>query len=181
LALTRARVVAGDPSLSEEIAATIVAALTKPRDKRKLADDVRSMRALIAREKGDQDPWDLKLVSGGLLDVEFVAQYLTLAEGRRFPALLDVSTRRTLAAAAEAGVMARDTADALIAAHRLYTDATQVMRVAVEGRFDPGAVASGVKRRIAAAAALPDFESLRGAIAEAREAVRRVYATTLAE
>ena len=40
------------------------------------------MRALIAREKGDQDPWDLKLVSGGLIDIEFVAQYLTLAEAR---------------------------------------------------------------------------------------------------
>ena len=59
------------------------------------------MRDLIAREKGDQDPWDLKLVSGGLIDIEFVAQFLTLAEARRFPALLDVSTRATIAAAAE--------------------------------------------------------------------------------
>ena len=37
------------------------------------------MRALIAQEKGDRDPWDLKLVRGGLMDIEFVAQYLTLA------------------------------------------------------------------------------------------------------
>ncbi len=137
------------------------------------------MRALIAREKGDKDPWDLKLVSGGLIDIEFVAQYLTLAEADRFPALLDVSTRATLAAAAEAGVLARDDSDALIAAHRLYTDATQVMRVAVEGPFDPASATSGVKRRIAAAAALPDFESLRGAVSEAREAVRRAYGHVL--
>ena len=133
------------------------------------------MRKLIAQEKGDQDPWDLKIVAGGLIDIEFVAQYLTLAEARRFPALLDVSTRATLAAAAEAGVIGRDDAAALIDAHRLYTDATQVMRVAVEGPFDPATAASGVKRRIAAAAALPNFASLEAAIGEAREAVRAAY------
>ena len=102
MALTRARVVAGDKRLGDEIAATIAAVLTKPRDRAKLAKDVKAMRELIAREKGDQDPWDLKLVSGGLIDIEFVAQYLTLAEAGRVPALLDVSTRATLAAAAEA-------------------------------------------------------------------------------
>ena len=179
MALTRARVVAGDRRLGDEIAATIAAVLTKPRDKAKLAKDVKAMRELIAREKGDQDPWDLKLVSGGLIDIEFVAQYLTLAEAGRVAELLNVSTRATLAAAAEAGVIARDDAEALIAAHRLYTDATQVMRVAVAGPFDPATAASGVKRRIAAAAALPDFESLQGAVSEAREAVRRAYAHVL--
>jgi glutamate-ammonia-ligase adenylyltransferase len=179
MALTRARVVAGDRRLGDEIAATIAAALTKPRDKAALAKEVTAMRDLIAREKGDQDPWDLKLVSGGLIDVEFVAQYLTLAEARRVPALLDASTRATLAAAAETGVIARDDAEALIAAHRLYTDLTQVMRVAVAGPFDPTTAASGVKRRIAAAAALPDFESLQGAVGEARAAVRRAYAHAL--
>jgi glutamate-ammonia-ligase adenylyltransferase len=137
------------------------------------------MRDLIAREKGDQDPWDLKLVSGGLIDIEFVAQFLTLAGASRFPALLDVSTRATFAAAAEVGEIDHDDAEALIAAHRLYTDATQVMRVAIAGTFDPETVASGVKRRIAAAAALPDFESLQGAVREAREAVRRAYARVL--
>jgi glutamate-ammonia-ligase adenylyltransferase len=179
LALTRARVVAGDKRLGDEIAATIAAVLTRPRDKAKLAKEVKAMRRLIAREKGDQDRWDLKLVSGGLIDVEFVAQYLTLAEARRIPELLNVSTRATLAAAAEAGVIARDDAEALIAAHRLYTDLTQVMRVAVAGPFDPATAASGVKRRIAAAAALPDFESLQGAVSEARDAVRRAYARVL--
>ena len=169
MALTRARVVAGDPALAAEVAATIAAVLTKPRDAAKLAAEVRSMRDLVAREKGDQDPWDLKLVSGGLIDIEFVAQYLTLARARDRPELLAASTRATLAAAAAAGAIGRDDAEALIAAHKLYSDATQIMRVAVAGSFDPATAASGVKRRIAAAAALPDFEALQGRCAR-REA-----------
>ena len=70
-------------------------------------------------------------------------------------------------------------AEALADAHRLYSDATQIMRLAVAGPFDPARAASGVKRRIAAAAALPDFESLQGAVREARDKVRRVYARVL--
>ena len=51
----------------------------RKRDAEKIAREVRKMRALIAQEKGDSDPWDLKLVKGGLMDIEFVAQYLSLA------------------------------------------------------------------------------------------------------
>jgi glutamate-ammonia-ligase adenylyltransferase len=179
MALTRARVVAGDRRLAGEIGATIAQALTKPRDAVKLARDVRAMRDLIAREKGDRDPWDLKLVSGGLIDIEFVAQYLTLRSARDIPALLAPSTRATLAAAAAAGALGQDDAEALIAAYKLYSDATQIMRVAVAGPFDPATATSGVKRRIAAAAGLPDFETLEGAVREAREAVKRAYAHVL--
>jgi glutamate-ammonia-ligase adenylyltransferase len=179
MALTRSRVVAGEPGLAAEIGEAIAAVLALPRDPEKLARDVRAMRKLIAHEKGDQDPWDLKLVSGGLIDIEFVAQYLTLAHGRDHPGLLDPSTRAVIAEAAARGLIAPDDAAALADAHRLYTDATQIMRLAVAGPFDPAKAASGVKRRIAAAAALPDFESLQGAVGEARENVRRVYAKIL--
>jgi glutamate-ammonia-ligase adenylyltransferase len=179
MALTRARVVAGDPSLAEEIAAAIGAVLTLPRQPAALAREVRAMRKLVASEKGDRDPWDLKLVSGGLMDIEFVAQYLVLAHASRHAELLDTSTRAVLVKAGALGLLTTTEADALIDAHRLYTDATQIMRLAVAGPFDPAKAASGVRRRIAAAAALPDFEALRGAVAEARDAVRGVYARVL--
>ncbi len=179
MALTRARVVAGEATLAAEIGTAIAAALTAPREAARLAHDACAMRKLIASEKGDRDPWDLKLVSGGLIDIEFVAQYLVLAHARDHPRLLDVSTRAVIAAAGASGLIAADDAATLADAHRLYTDATQIMRLAVAGPFDPAKAAAGVKRRIAAAAALPDFESLQGAVREAREKVRHVYAIVL--
>ena len=179
MALTRARVLAGDASLKQEIAAAIAAVLTAPRDAAATARDARAMRKLIASEKGDQDPWDLKLVSGGLIDVEFVAQCLTLVHARAHPALIGLSTRATIAEAGALGLIGADDAAALVDAHRLFTDATQLMRLVVADRFDPAKAARGVKRRIAAAAALPDFDALQGAIGEAREGVRRAYARVL--
>ena len=75
MALTRARVVAGDAGLAQEIAGVVATTLRARREPQKLAREVRQMRELIAREKGESDAWDLKLVSGGLIDIEFVAQY----------------------------------------------------------------------------------------------------------
>ena len=40
--------------------------------------DVRDMRALMARERPPSGFWDLKLAAGGLVDIEFAAQYLQI-------------------------------------------------------------------------------------------------------
>ena len=179
MALTRARVVAGDASLAAEIGTAIEATLLARRDPAAVAREVRKMRALVAQEKGDADPWDLKLVSGGLLDIEFIAQYCVLAFACDRPEIRDVATRAVLARAGAADLLTPAQASALTDAHRLYADATQIMRLAIEGPFDPARAGDGVKRRIAAAAALPDFEALGGAIAQAREAVRAAFREVL--
>ncbi|HXZ16046.1 MAG TPA: bifunctional [glutamine synthetase] adenylyltransferase/[glutamine synthetase]-adenylyl-L-tyrosine phosphorylase [Roseiarcus sp.] len=180
MALTRARVIAGDASLAADVGSAVRDTLMRQRDPAKVAHDVLKMRALIAHEKGDRDPWDLKLVRGGLMDVEFVAQYLTLAFAHEKPEILDVSTRRTIDKAGRAGLIAPAAVETLVEAHRLYTDATQFMRLAVAGRFDPKTAASGVKRRIAASTGHPDFEALVAALDEARKRVREVFEAVVA-
>ena len=175
MALTRARVIAGDAGLAGAIDEAIAATLGARRDCAALAKDVREMRALIAREKGDADPWDLKLVSGGLLDIEFLAQFLVLAFAHERPGIRDVSTRAVIAKAAAEGLLAPAQAEILGSAHRLFTDATQIMRLSVDGPFDPARAAGGVKRRIAAATGLADFEALADEIAEARGKVRQIF------
>ena len=95
MALTRARFVAGDASLGAALAKT-VRETTGERGAAAIAHATRAMRGLIAREKGDADVWDLKFVAGGLIDIEFVAQYLQLVFARHHPAILDVSTRKVV-------------------------------------------------------------------------------------
>jgi glutamate-ammonia-ligase adenylyltransferase len=179
MALTRARVIAGDADLAEEIEAAIAATLRTKREPDLVAADVRRMRTLIAQEKGAADPWDFKLVSGGLLDIEFIAQFLVLAWAQEWPSVRDVSTRAVIARAGEVGLLTAAQDETLASAHRFYTDATQIMRLAVDGPFEPAKAADGVKRRIAAAAALPDFDALAGEVAEARARVRDVFSEVL--
>ena len=58
-------------------------------------------------------------------------------------------------------------AEVPVDAHRLYTDATQFMRVSTSGPFYPANTVTGVKRRIAAAVGFPDFDAF-AAVHEAR-------------
>ena len=175
MALTRARVIAGDSGLASDVAKAIRDTLTRKRDPAAVAREVTKMRALIAKEKGDRDPWDLKLVRGGLMDIEFVAQFLSLAFAHSKPEILDVSTRKAIDKAGRAGLLPAAHVETLVEAHRLYTDATQFMRLAIAGPFDPKTAASGVKRRIAASAGFPDFEAFVAALDEARKRVREAF------
>ena len=105
LALTRARVVTGPASLRRQINATITEVLTRPRDRAAVAADVRAMRDKIADEKGSADVWDLKQVRGGLIDLEFIAQFLQIVSAAAHPEVLDQNTELALSKLAAAGVL----------------------------------------------------------------------------
>ena len=175
MALTRARVIAGDPTLAQDIRAVIRTVLCTPRDADALRKAVRDMRRLIAREKGEADPWDLKLASGGLIDIEFLAQYLILRHAAEHDALVTTDTSLAIATAAKLGLIDPDDADVLIQAHRIYSTVTQMMRLTLDEAFDPAKVAKGVLRRIAAAADCPDFPRLERQLIETRQAVRTIF------
>jgi glutamate-ammonia-ligase adenylyltransferase len=160
LALTRARVVAGPPALVAALDTAIRTTLTLPRDRARIAADVKDMRARIAAEKGTNDIWDLKQVRGGLVDLEFIAQFLQLVHANEHPAILDQNTRSAFAKAAAAGVLAAEDGERLIAAARLLHDLTQVLRLCLDGTFDPAKAPDGLKQLLAQAGEMPDFASL---------------------
>ena len=79
MALTRARVVSALAGIRRaDRSRDPRRAVRRKRDAAAVAADVVEMRAAIAEEKGDADPWDLKYAAGGLVDIEFIAQYLQL-------------------------------------------------------------------------------------------------------
>src|SRR5690606_38513245 len=74
MALTRARAIAGDEALCREAEAEVAAVIALPRDRARIAKEALDMRRMIEAEKPPHDMWDLKLVPGGLIDLEFITQ-----------------------------------------------------------------------------------------------------------
>jgi [glutamine synthetase] adenylyltransferase / [glutamine synthetase]-adenylyl-L-tyrosine phosphorylase len=105
MALTRARPVAGDPALCRRIGETVEAVLHSPRDPHRLVVDVADMRRRIAAEHPRPSPWDLKNRHGGLIDLEFIAQYLMLRESASSPQILCRATAEALRALGGAGAL----------------------------------------------------------------------------
>jgi glutamate-ammonia-ligase adenylyltransferase len=175
MALTRARVIAGSPAFKTRIEALIGGVLRRPRDPAHVASDVVDMRRAIAAERGEQDHWNLKDAAGGLIDIEFIAQYLQLVHAAAVPELLDSSTVRVLEKAARAGVLAPADAEVLRPAARLYHDLTQVLRLCVTGPFNPKTAGAGLLRLVARAGDVPDFATLEADLIETQARVRKCF------
>jgi len=175
MALTRARVISASPDFRARIEKIIRDVLIRPRDPTIIATDVAEMRRAIALEKGEDDVWDLKYAAGGLVDIDFLAQYLQLVHAAEKPGILDVSTRRVLDNAARLGVLPQAAAEIVRSAAHLYHDLTQVLRLCVIERFRPETAGEDLLRVMARAGDAPDFFSLEAQVKETQADVRRVF------
>jgi len=168
-------VISGSPGFRAQIEKIIRDVLTRPRDAAAVASDVAEMRRAIALEKGEGDVWDLKYAAGGMVDIDFAAQYLQLVHAAEKPDILDVSTLHVLDNAARLGVLAASSAEILRAATHLYHDLTQILRLCVSERFKPESAGEDLLRVMARAGDAPDFSSLQARVRETQAEVRRVF------
>jgi glutamate-ammonia-ligase adenylyltransferase len=125
-ALVRARCVAGDEALCAQFERVRDAVLAQPRDAGKLRVDVVAMRARMRAEldRSGAARIDLKQGAGGLVDLEFLLQYLVLRDSPAQPQLrVARDTPGLLAALCDAGVLAAATCAQLRDAHALLLDA----------------------------------------------------------
>ena len=106
-ALTRARFVAGDATIGAAFEAQRREILARPRDPGALRDEVVAMRARMHDGHPNRSAlFDLKHDEGGMVDIEFIVQYLVLAHGATHPGLLDdVGNIALLGRAAQAGLI----------------------------------------------------------------------------
>jgi glutamate-ammonia-ligase adenylyltransferase len=111
------------------------------------------MRVRMTEEHRTRSIWEVKHLRGGLVDIEFIAQYLQLLHAHHVPVVLSPNTRQALLNLRAAGVLKADVADELIEAldlwqavqHRLRLntvdplgavdedDAPKPLRLAVDG------------------------------------------------
>jgi glutamate-ammonia-ligase adenylyltransferase len=175
MALTRARVISSSPEFRARIERVIRGILTRPRDATLIANDVAEMRRAIALEKGEADIWDLKHAAGGMVDIDFIAQYLQLVHAADKPDILSANTQQALDNAQRLGVLSLPDADILRPAARLYHDLTQILRLCVSDKFEPETVGDDLLPVMARAGDTPDFSALEARVREIQSDVRGVF------
>ncbi len=87
-AITRARFVLGTPALAEKFDAVRAAVITAPRNATDLAREICAMRAKVRQAHPVKaGHFDVKHSEGGMVDVEFVVQFLILLHSSKFSEL----------------------------------------------------------------------------------------------
>jgi len=160
MALTRARVVAGPPDLKDRLKKVIHAILTKPRDEDGLVTDVADMRARMSKEHRGQSRWDIKHRRGGLVDAEFIAQFLQLRHAAHHPEVLTHNASEAYERLEAAGLLEPATAATLRDALQLWHKIQTVLRVTTSDGLDQDTLASGPRTALLRATDAPDFDKL---------------------
>ena len=121
-ALTRARYCAGEAAVGAAFEQERQHILTLPRDAKKLAADVLEMRkTLLDAHPNVSGEFDVKHDRGGMIDIEFMVQYLVLAHAHRHPALTDNDGNiALLALAAQLGLIPEDLSQTVQDAYREF-------------------------------------------------------------
>jgi glutamate-ammonia-ligase adenylyltransferase len=122
-ALVRARPVAGDAALGDKFGDIRAEVLMSNSRQENLRTEVREMRERMRKELGShgQVGFHLKQDPGGIVDIEFMVQFLTLRWCGDYPQLLrHTATIHLLKALAKQGLLKSAYAQTLIEAYRQY-------------------------------------------------------------
>ncbi|HVQ32688.1 MAG TPA: bifunctional [glutamate--ammonia ligase]-adenylyl-L-tyrosine phosphorylase/[glutamate--ammonia-ligase] adenylyltransferase [Lysobacter sp.] len=125
-ALVRARGIAGDASLLDDVENVRAETLSRARDPDTLRTDVLQMRQRMRAEldRSDAARFDLKQGEGGLVDLEFLLQWRVLGRAAQARAWLGPrDTPGLLHLACEDGLVDAARCDTLVAAHAALLDA----------------------------------------------------------
>jgi glutamate-ammonia-ligase adenylyltransferase len=160
MALTRARVVMAEGDLASRLNVTIRETLARPRDPATLLHDVADMRGRIRKEHPRPDRWDLKNADGGLIDGEFIVQYLLLRTGT-VPAhdvTADLGSVASIGRLAKAGALTDPQADMLSRGLTLWYTLQVMVRLTVGDSVSE--LPLGLRAKLAQVAGVPSFAAL---------------------
>jgi len=175
MALTRARVVAGDPALAARVDAVIGETLGRQRAAGPLLADIADMRERIEREHKTASPWDVKYRRGGLIDIEFAAQALQLRHAHDHPDLPHPTTALVLARAQTLGLIGPDESAALAEALSLWSAVQFVLRLTVAPGIDPAHAPRGLRDLLVRVTGLGTFSALVARMDECAARAHAVY------
>jgi glutamate-ammonia-ligase adenylyltransferase len=145
-ALTRARHVAGDADIGRRFEALRCEILSQPQEAAPLRSEVAAMRRrMLDAHPNTSDLFDIKHDRGGIIDVEFIVQYLVLANAAMHAALTaNAGNIALLRKAAELDLIDAGLADEVRDAYRTYRQLQHGLRLRGEryARIEPRTVAS---------------------------------------
>jgi glutamate-ammonia-ligase adenylyltransferase len=181
MALTRARPVAGDAALRRRLGEAVATVLAAPRDPERLLLDVDDMRRRIAEENPGPSRWDLKNRRGGLLDLEFIVQYLLLRGATASPQILHCGTGQALRALGAAHILDPEAQRELLEALALLRHVQAVLTLLRDGPSATDTLSEADTATLARCAGAVDFARLDADITAAAARVRGWYERLVGE
>ena len=184
MALTRCRVISAWGGLEAKISAIITATLTRNRDPDALVVDIAEMRKRMLQTHQTDFIWDVKHIRGGLVDVEFICQYLQLRHAHAHPCILARDTRTALGNLAGEGLLNADVCAELIQALDLWQALQGMLRLTIPRQLRQRRdhdIPESLLKKLAEIGGAADPAALKEKMAQTAATVLKVYKTIIDE
>ncbi len=186
-ALTKLRPIAGDPELCRRVQAVAhdcvygsAPGVDGRESQAEIARQIHAMRERIESELGGSvRGFDVKVGRGGLVDIEFAAQYLQLTHGHALPELRTQKTTAVLSAAAELGVAPPELCSLLCQAYDFIRRLEHRMRIVHDRAVHRLPEDPDELMKLARRAGFPDASALQNAFGNWTRSVRAAYQSLL--
>ncbi len=159
LALARARIVYTDAETYSHINATLRKCITRKLEKKELLAGLVHIREKIDESYHTDNPWDIKYVWGGLLDIDFILQSLIVEHGRSLgtPPYLIPDVLRTLK---RKKLVEAELLDDIGTTREFMTTLLYYLRLCSDGSIDVENATEGIKHILTTATGEESFPRL---------------------
>ena len=181
MALTRARVISGSDEFKQKLENTIKDVLSAERNPETIAKDILDMRKRLSKERSTNNIWNIKMIRGGLVDLEFITQYLQLIHAGKYPDILDQNTLGALEKITAHNLLDTGAAETLHSAAELYNKLTQILRLCVTGEFHSEKAPEALKNLLARTTQDPGFSQLEDRLKETLSNVSNIFNSLIGE
>lgn len=175
-AYIKARIVAGDMDAGDNFLTWLKPFVYRRHLDFSAIQSLREMKSMIARQvelQGKED--DLKLGSGGIREIEFIAQAHQLIWGGRHPELQETSLNRVLGRLHELGFLPAEDLDSLRQAYTFLRNSEHAVQAEYDRQTHSLPVEEDGRLRLALALGFEDFESYSQTLTDHRAKVTRIF------
>lgn len=166
MALTKARIVWGE---ADKVQNEIQNILTHFRDKNELCKDVLEMNEKVKGQFKTNSVWDIKYCDGGMVDIEFAAQYLQLISASEYSDILQRAVLPVLEKALFYQIITQDAYNALSDAYRFWLSLSGFFSLSLENGQTPDKASEDVQKRLCAFCNQSNIDDVENIIREKAE------------
>ncbi len=171
LALTRARITCQNSNFTENLQQLLRKQLNRPRSPARIAAAIHDMRERLAKSQPPKNDWDLKHITGGLMDMDFIWQYWVMINYGKCPEIMGQGSEASFAILANKQLIDPEILFQLRQARRLFYDLLSFLRLCNNGYLEETNASEGLKHTLADAMGKVDFMQLKTEMQAAREKV----------
>lgn len=174
MALTKARIISAKCSFNTVINNELNKIFKTSINRHQLLTDIEDMRQRINTEHGTTNSWGLKYKRGGMIEVDFIVQYLTLNNASNYENVFFNDTVTRIKQFKDLNIITSTECSCLIKAHRLWTTLQTIISLTTkeskETSFSPQ-----LKDILTSSAKTTTFEHLEKYMSEVAGETNRLY------